>query len=88
MPVTIDGEAYEAIFAKVAVNVVRRAGAPRSGESTKRGEENELPAILRGWFGPTAGAPGTNRHVTFRPGEGGWALDSVGPREPTLRRPR
>ena len=50
--VFIDGEAYSANFVKVAVNVVRRSGD----------EDNQLPSILRRWFGPDAGAPGT-RHV-------------------------
>ncbi len=48
-----DGERYEANFVKVAVNVVRRKGSSR----------NELPEILRRWFGPHAGRPGTNHHV-------------------------
>ena len=51
--VTIDGVPHEANFVKVAVNVVRRAGSV----------ENRLPAILREWFGPDAGRPGTNHQV-------------------------
>ena len=41
--VIIEGKTYEATVAKVAVNVVRRPGDPR----------NELPTLLRGWFGRT-----------------------------------
>jgi hypothetical protein len=44
---------YEADFRKVALNVVRRAGSPR----------NELPGLLRGWFGPDVGLPGTRFEV-------------------------
>jgi len=51
--VTIDGTQHEANFVKVAVNVVRRPGS----------DENRLPTILRGWFGPDAGLPGTNHQV-------------------------
>jgi superfamily II DNA or RNA helicase/diadenosine tetraphosphate (Ap4A) HIT family hydrolase len=54
--VSIDGEAYRANFVKVAVNVIRRPGA----------EQNELPAIMRRWFGPDAGAPGTSFFVSFK----------------------
>lgn len=50
--VEIDGETHSANFVKVAVNVVHRPGD----------DENRLPGILRSWFGPDAGAPGT-RHV-------------------------
>ena len=54
--VTIDGEPYEADFVKVAVNVVRRKGSP----------QNELAEILRRWFGPSAGLPGTDFEVAIR----------------------
>jgi hypothetical protein len=40
--VTIEGESYRANFVKVAVNVIQRADS----------KENELPALIRGWFGP------------------------------------
>jgi superfamily II DNA or RNA helicase/diadenosine tetraphosphate (Ap4A) HIT family hydrolase/HKD family nuclease len=45
--VVVDGTDYQANFAKIAVNVVRR-----SDEG-----DNDLPAILRGWFGAQAGLP-------------------------------
>lgn len=70
-PVTIGGKSYEATFAKIAVNVVREPGNPR----------NQLPTILRGWFGADAGLPGTNFQVRFRKAESGWIL------EPTSGRP-
>jgi hypothetical protein len=66
-PVIIDGERYEADFAKVAVNVVRRAGSDR----------NELPALLRGWFGPDAGLPGTSFSAVFEQKEDAWHLSPM-----------
>lgn len=50
-----DGK-VELNFAKVAVNVARR----------REDGYNELPAILRGWFGPDAGLPGTNHQVVLK----------------------
>jgi hypothetical protein len=46
--IVADGEAYEANFVKIAINVVRRPGT----------EANVLPDMLRGWFGPQVGSPG------------------------------
>ena len=54
-PVFIDGQPYDAQFAKVAVNVIRAHGS----------ERNELPGLLRAWFGPDAGLPGTSFQVRF-----------------------
>jgi superfamily II DNA or RNA helicase/diadenosine tetraphosphate (Ap4A) HIT family hydrolase/HKD family nuclease len=54
-PVLIDGQRYEAQFAKIAVNVIRVPGSTR----------NELPGLLRLWFGPDAGRPGTSFQVRF-----------------------
>jgi hypothetical protein len=68
--VDIDGEPYEANFVKVAVNVVRHPGNPR----------NELPTILRRWFGADVGLPGTNSHVTFQRTGAGWKLEPAGQR--------
>ncbi len=50
-----DGEEFEADFVKVAVNVIRRGGS----------SENILPELIRRWFGPDAGHPGTHREVLF-----------------------
>ena len=69
-PVTIDGKDYEATFAKIAVNVLREPGNPR----------NQLPTILRGWFGADAGLPGTNFHVRFKKIEFGRTLEPIGHR--------
>jgi hypothetical protein len=73
--VRIDGETYSANFVKVAVNVVRRAGQ----------EDNELPRILRSWFGPDAGAPGTRHVVELEQTADGWELRPVGRREGQLQ---
>jgi superfamily II DNA or RNA helicase/diadenosine tetraphosphate (Ap4A) HIT family hydrolase len=70
-PVLIDGAPHQANFVKVAVNVVHAAGA----------DDNVLPAILRGWFGPDAGLPGTDYKVACEPGESGWVLQPLGRRE-------
>lgn len=70
-PVTADNEQYEANFVQVAVNVLRKSGT----------DQNELPALLRGWFGPDAGAPGTAHRVVFQPtDEGGYRLLPLGGR--------
>lgn len=67
--VVVDGSEYQANFVKVAVNVVRR------GESG----DNDLPAILRGWFGAQAGHPGTRHQVEAEPANGGgWVLRPAG----------
>jgi hypothetical protein len=70
-PVLIDDRPYQANFVKVAVNVLREPGA----------DANLLPAILRGWFGPDAGLPGTDYRVACEAGEEGWVLRPLGHRE-------
>jgi len=66
--VSIDGEVYEANFVKVALNVVRRKGS----------DANELPGILRRWFGPNAGLPGTDFRVVLEQDERGYTLAPLG----------
>ncbi len=63
-PLQIDGTTYEADFVKIALNVVRAPGDDR----------NRLPEILRGWFGPDAGLPGTRHEVALEQGSDGWHL--------------
>jgi superfamily II DNA or RNA helicase/diadenosine tetraphosphate (Ap4A) HIT family hydrolase len=70
-----DHHDYEANFVKVAVNVVRRTGS----------EENELPGLLRRWFGPDAGLPGTTHRVEFVPRDGAFDLAPIGRREGQLQ---
>ncbi len=63
-PVWIDGTEYTAHFVKRAVNRVLRGSDRR----------NELPEILRGWFGPNAGASGTRHAVTLERTQDGWRI--------------
>jgi superfamily II DNA or RNA helicase len=59
-------------FVKIAVNVARRPGS----------NENVLPSVLRGWFGPSAGLPGEGPHrVLFQLEGGHYQLKPVGARE-------
>ncbi len=74
-PVTIDGNRYEANFVKVAVNVIRQ---PEK-------EGNELPNILRSWFGADAGLPGTDQRVAFEQRDSDLVLAPVGRRDGTLQ---
>jgi hypothetical protein len=69
--VLIDGKPYQANFVKVAVNVVRAADS----------DGNALPAILRGWFGPNAGLPGTDHRVACEATEDGLIFRPIGVRE-------
>jgi superfamily II DNA or RNA helicase/HKD family nuclease len=62
------GESFEANFAKIAVNVMRRPGS----------EENVLPEVLRNWFGSDAGSPSTRQSVEFSRRDGRWLLSPVG----------
>jgi len=59
-----DGETYEGNFVKIALNVIRRPGTT----------DNVLPQKLIEWFGPNAGASGTNQTVTLTQEESGWVL--------------
>jgi superfamily II DNA or RNA helicase len=60
-----NGESYRAKFAKLYVNVIRRADGS---------DENVLADIVRKWFGPSAGQPGTTFHVAFEHADTGWQL--------------
>jgi superfamily II DNA or RNA helicase/HKD family nuclease/diadenosine tetraphosphate (Ap4A) HIT family hydrolase len=64
VPVVTDDGRYEANFVKIALNVVREPG----------NEDNVLPAILRNWFGPDAGKPGTNFQVVFERADDGYRM--------------
>ncbi len=69
-----EGNLYQANFVKVAVNVVRK---PNS-------DANELPGLLRRWFGPDAGLTGTAHKVTFRRQGDAYELGPVGRRNARL----
>lgn len=65
--VTIEGESYQAKFAKEFVNVLRRKD---------QGEKNVLPEVMVRWFGADAGKRGTGFAVSHTAEEGGgysWA---------------
>jgi superfamily II DNA or RNA helicase/diadenosine tetraphosphate (Ap4A) HIT family hydrolase/HKD family nuclease len=59
-----DGSEWMFRFVKVACNVAHRADGSN--------KQNELPALLREWFGPDAGLPGTNFEVEFRREGDAW----------------
>jgi len=59
-----DGSAWTFRMAKEFCNVALRAGAQRNG----------LPDLLRSWFGPSAGQPGTTFHVRFAMTPDGWEV--------------
>jgi superfamily II DNA or RNA helicase/diadenosine tetraphosphate (Ap4A) HIT family hydrolase/HKD family nuclease len=63
-----DGSAWRFRFAKVAVNVAHPVGRDR----------NELPDLLRRWFGPRAGQPGMDGRVRFRRTPDGWWVEPLG----------
>jgi hypothetical protein len=65
---TKDGP-YEANFAKIAVNQLREPD----------GSSNVLAQVLRKWFGPDAGLPGTRFEVAFSPDADGYFME---PRNP------
>ena len=59
--IVADGHRYEAIFAKIAVNVLKEPGQAK----------NVLGTVLRRWFGPDVGLPGTRFEVVFHRAESG-----------------
>ena len=40
-------------------------------------QRNQLPDLLRAWFGPLAGQPGTTHRVRFAPSPDGWWLERL-----------
>ncbi|WP_396912036.1 DUF3427 domain-containing protein [Mycolicibacterium sp.] len=59
-----DGSAFEASFAKGTLTFATREDA--SG--------NALPGLLRGWFGPSAGHPGTSHTVELEQNDGALTM--------------
>lgn len=68
-PFIANGIVYTGNFVKVALNVAHRAGQPG----------NVLADLLRSWFGPDAGQPGTVQHVELVPGQPHWEMRPVSP---------
>ena len=60
-----DGSEWVFRFVKVACNVAH------PGDSVDK--QNQLPALLREWFGPDAGLPGTGFEVEFTSIDGAWS---------------
>jgi hypothetical protein len=64
VPFRADDREYRGDFVKIALNVAHRPGE----------EDNELPNLLRGWFGPSAGHPGTSHRVVAEQRGEYWVL--------------
>lgn len=62
-----DGAVWQFRFAKEFCNVARPAGTSR----------NQLPDLLRGWFGPRAGQPGTAFQIRFHAAPDGLWVEPV-----------
>ena len=62
-----DGAVWQFRFMKEACNVARPAGTAK----------NQLPDLLRGWFGPRAGQPGTAFQVRFHAAPDGLWVEPV-----------
>jgi superfamily II DNA or RNA helicase/diadenosine tetraphosphate (Ap4A) HIT family hydrolase/HKD family nuclease/SOS-response transcriptional repressor LexA len=62
-----DGAVWRFRFAKEFCNVARPPGM----------ERNHLPDLMRSWFGPAAGAPGTSFQVRFSPSPDGLWIAPV-----------
>ena len=60
-----DGSEWVFRFVKVACNVAHPADSAD--------KQNQLPALLREWFGPDAGLPGTGFEVEFNSIDGAWS---------------
>jgi superfamily II DNA or RNA helicase/HKD family nuclease/diadenosine tetraphosphate (Ap4A) HIT family hydrolase len=67
-PLDIDEVKYEAVFAEIAVNMLRQPGQT----------DNRLAEVLRGWFGADAGRPGTRHEVALDYGEAAWRIRPLG----------
>ena len=64
-----DDVIYTGNFVKIALNVAHHAGQPG----------NVLGDLLRSWFGPDAGQPGTVQFVELMPGRPHWQMRPVSP---------
>ena len=68
-----DGSEWVFRFVKVACNVAHPADASD--------RQNQLPTLLRGWFGPDAGLPGTGFEVEFTSEGMTWSVAPISPRQ-------
>lgn len=65
-----DGSAWRFRFLKDSCSVARPLGTAT----------NQLPDLLRRWFGPDAGRPGTELHVRFTRSPDGWWIEPASAR--------
>ena len=72
-----DGSRWEFKFVKVACNVAKPVGEPG----------NQLSDLLREWFGPDAGLPGTDFKVSFESKDGVWHARPHGTSQPSVESP-
>ncbi|MDE5458443.1 DUF3427 domain-containing protein [Bradyrhizobium sp. CSA112] len=66
-PIEVEEEAYEALIAKDSIDVVRKLDD----------ETNQLPDILRRWFGDDAGLPGRGERVRLKRGPSGLEIEPL-----------
>jgi superfamily II DNA or RNA helicase/diadenosine tetraphosphate (Ap4A) HIT family hydrolase/SOS-response transcriptional repressor LexA len=69
-----DGARWEFKFVKVACNVARPVGE----------QGNQLADLLRSWFGPNAGLPGTDFQVRFESRNAQWHASPIGVRSGSI----
>ncbi len=62
-----DGGYWRFRFVKIACNVAHPVGSSR----------NQLPDLMRRWFGPDAGRSGTDYRVRFSPAPEGWWIEPL-----------
>jgi SOS-response transcriptional repressor LexA len=75
-----DGREWEFRFVKIACNVA----GPR-GSNVGDTLPNELPALLREWFGPDAGLPGTSFQVEFHRDGDAWYVAPLSAGKPVAQ---
>jgi superfamily II DNA or RNA helicase/HKD family nuclease/SOS-response transcriptional repressor LexA len=63
-----DGRLFVGRFVKIALNVANES----------HGGAGNLTSLLRSWFGPSAGLPGTSHRVEMENIEGRWVMRPVG----------
>jgi Domain of unknown function (DUF3427) len=76
LPVLANERKYEAHVGETAIDVVRREGA----------EGDELPSLVREWFGADAGLPGTRHEASLTRDGAAWRLGPFRPGEQARRR--